>query len=103
MYVQNEDVWLTQKAMATLFDCSKQNISLHLRTVFSSGELTEEAVVKGFLTTASDGKQYRTKHYNLDAVISVGYRINSLRATQFRPWATRVLNAFARQRDFTQI
>ena len=98
MYVQNEDVWLTQKAMATLFDCSKQNISLHLRTVFSSGELTEEAVVKGFLTTASDGK-----HYNLDAVISVGYRINSLRATQFRPWATRVLNAFARQRDFTQI
>ena len=97
VFVQDEDVWLTQKAMATLFDCSKQNISLHLQAVFSSGELDAEAVVKDFLTTASDGKRYRTKHYNLDAVISVGYRINSLRATQFRQWATRVLNTFARQ------
>lgn len=97
VFVQDEDVWLTQKAMATLFDCSKQNISLHLQAVFSSGELDEEAVVKDFLTTAADGKRYKTKHYNLDAVISVGYRINSLQATQFRQWATRVRNTFARQ------
>ena len=72
-------------------------LPFHLQAVFSSGELDAEAVVKDFLTTASDGKRYRTKHYNLDAVISVGYRINSLRATQFRQWATRVLNTFARQ------
>lgn len=97
VYVQDETVWLTQKAMAALFDCSVANINMHLKGIFTDGELTECSVIKDFLITASDGKRYRTKHYNLDAVISVGYRINSLRATQFRQWATKVLSAFTRQ------
>ncbi|WP_080799605.1 hypothetical protein [Arabiibacter massiliensis] len=72
VYVQDEDVWLTQKAMATLFDCAVPNINYHLRSIFEAGELEEAAVVKEFLITAADGKRYKTKHYNLDAVISVG-------------------------------
>ena len=86
--VEDETVWLTQKAMATLFDCSVANINQHLKSVFDSGELAEGSVIKDFLITAADGKNYKTKHYNLDAVISVGYRINSMRTTQFRKWAT---------------
>jgi hypothetical protein len=88
-------VWLTQKLMAELFDVSIPNISMHLKTVFESGELESDSVVKKYLTTGPDGKGYQTKHYNLDAIISVGYRVNSLRATQFRQWATRVLRDFA--------
>ena len=92
---QDETVWLTQKMMAELFQCSTDNISLHLKNIFKDGELEEISVTEEFSVTASDGKQYRTKHYNLDAIIAVGYRVNSLRATQFRQWATRVLKEFA--------
>ena len=92
---QDETVWLTQKLMAELFQCSTDNISLHLKNIFKDGELEEISVTEEFSVTASDGKQYRTKHYNLDAIIAVGYRVNSLRATQFRQWATRVLKEFA--------
>ncbi len=95
--VHDENVWLTQKGMAELFDCSKYNISLHLKNIFSSGELDEKSVVEESSTTASDGKKYKMKFYSLDAIISVGYRVNSIRATQFRQWATIVLKTFAVQ------
>lgn len=83
--------------MAQLFECSIDNISLHLKNIFKDGELVPETVIEEFSATASDGKQYKTKFYNLDAVISVGYRINSLRATQFRQWATKVLRTYTIQ------
>ncbi|MCO6494403.1 MAG: virulence RhuM family protein [Bacteroidetes bacterium] len=92
---ENETIWLSQKLMAVLFDCSTDNISLHLKNIFKSGELNENSVIEEFSATASDGKKYKTKHYNLDAVISVGYRVNSQRATQFRQWATSILRNFA--------
>lgn len=92
---ENETIWLSQKLMAILFDCSTDNISLHLKNIFKSGELNETSVTEEFSVTASDGKKYKTKHYNLDAVISVGYRVNSQRATQFRQWATSILRDFA--------
>ena len=92
---QDETVWLTQKLMAELFQCSIDNISLHLKNIFKDGELEEKSVTDEFSVTASDGKQYRSKHYNLDAIIAIGYRVNSIRATQFRQWATRVLKEFA--------
>lgn len=92
---ENETIWLSQKLMAVLFDCSSDNISLHLKNIFKSGELNESSVTEKFSVTATDGKKYKTKHYNLDAVISVGYRVNSQRATQFRQWATSVLKDFA--------
>jgi hypothetical protein len=92
---QDETVWLTQKLMAELFQCSTDNISLHLKNIFKDGELEEKSVAEDFSVTASDSKQYRTKHYNLDAIIAIGYRVNSIRATQFRQWATRVLKEFA--------
>ncbi|MCD8341219.1 MAG: virulence RhuM family protein [Clostridiales bacterium] len=92
--IQDETIWLTQKAMAELFQTSKQNISLHINNCFKEGELSPESVVKESLTTAPDGKHYRTKFYNLDAIISVGYRVNSRRATQFRIWATSVLKEY---------
>lgn len=95
--IHDEDVWLTQKSMAQLFDCSTDNISLHLKNIFASGELSPEAVTEKSSATASDGKKYRMKFYNLDAIISVGYRINSIRATQFRQWATKVLKTFTIQ------
>ncbi|MBD3590071.1 virulence RhuM family protein [Bacteroides sp. GM023] len=92
--LQNETIWLSQKLMATLFDCSTDNISLHLKNIFNEGELNSEAVTEEFSVTASDGKSYRTKHYNLDAIIAVGYRVNSKRATAFRQWATNVLRDY---------
>lgn len=92
--VENETIWLTQKLMAELFDTTKQNISLHLKRIFEDEELTESSVVKDSLTTASDGKVYKAKHYNLDAIIAVGYRVNSKRATAFRQWSTKVLKDF---------
>ena len=95
--VYNESVWLTQKGMAQLFDCSVDNIGLHLKNIFKSGELDEKSVTEESSATAADGKTYRMKFYNLDAIISVGYRINSVRATQFRQWATKVLKTFAIQ------
>jgi len=92
---QDETVWLTQKLMAELFQCSTDNISLHLKNIFKDGELEEKSVAEDFSVTASDGKKYRVKHYNLDVIIAIGYRVNSIRATQFRQWATRVLKEFA--------
>ena len=92
---RDETVWCTQKAMAQLFDCSTDNIGLHLKNIFKSGELQEDSVTEKFSATASDGKNYMTKFYNLDAIISVGYRVNSTRATQFRQWCTFILRQFA--------
>ena len=94
MLIENETIWLPQQRIAELFDTTKQNISLHVKNIFESGELDENSVVKDFLTTAADGKNYKTKHYNLDAIISIGYRVNSTSATQFRIWATNVLKEY---------
>ena len=90
----DETVWMTQAAMAELFQTTKQNISLHLRNIFAENELNEERAVKENLTTALDGKNYRTKSYNLEAILAVGYRVNSRRGTQFRIWATERLNEY---------
>ena len=92
---KDETIWATQKAMAQLFDCSSDNIGLHLKNIFASGELVKDSVTEKNSATASDGKNYQTMFYNLDAIISVGYRVNSVRATQFRQWATNVLRQFA--------
>lgn len=92
--MENETVWLTQAQMAELFQTSKQNISLHINNVFKEGELDELSVVKEYLTTALDGKKYKTKYYNLDVIISVGYRVKSHRGTQFRIWATQRLKEY---------
>lgn len=94
---KDETVWATQKAMATLFDCSTDNISLHLKNIFKSGELQKDSVTEKNSATASDGKTYQTKFYNLDAIISVGYRVNSIRATQFRQWCTYVIRQFSQR------
>lgn len=91
---EDENVWLTQSMLAELFDTTKQNISLHLKNIFDEGELDEKSVVKNFLTTAKDGKKYKTKYYNLDAIICVGYRIKSKVATNFRHWATERLKEY---------
>ena len=87
--MEGETVWLTQSQMAELFQTTKQNVSLHVKNAFSEGELDEIVVVKEYLTTAADGKNYLTKNYNLDVIISVGYRVKSHRGTQFRIWATQ--------------
>lgn len=91
---EDETVWLTQQHMAELFQTSKQNVSLHIRNIFAEGELREDSVVKESLTTAADAKNYATKFYNLDVIISVGYRVKSLRGTQFRIWATQRLREY---------
>jgi hypothetical protein len=88
---ERETFWTTQKSMADLFRVSKQTISYHLNDIFKTGELNQNSVVKKILTTASDGKKYKTNFYNLDAIISVGYRVNSKNATHFRIWATQQL------------
>lgn len=93
--VEGETVWLTQKFIAELFDVQRPAITKHLKNIFSDGELDEDAVSSILELTANDGKNYQTKYYNLDAIISVGYRVNSKKATQFRQWATRVLKEFA--------
>jgi hypothetical protein len=92
--VQDETVWLTQKAMGDLFGVAKSTISEHLSNIFHSQELIESSVVRKIRTTAADGKNYNTQFYNLDAIISVGYRVNSQQATQFRIWATQTLKEF---------
>ena len=92
---EDETVWLTQKLMAELFAVDVRTVSEHLKNIFASGELAEDSVIRKFRITASDSKSYATHHYNLDAIISVGYRVNSVRATQFRQWATQVLREFA--------
>lgn len=81
--LEDENVWLTQNAMAELFNTTKQNISLHIKNIFEEKELDENSVVKQNLTTALDGKKYKTKFYNLDLIISVGYRVKSIRGTQY--------------------
>lgn len=94
VFVHNESVWLTQKAMQDLFDRSKSTVSEHISNVFKEGELDENQVVRKFRTTADDGKDYVVSYYNLDVIISVGYRIKSQRGTQFRIWATKTLKEF---------
>ena len=95
VFYKDKTVWCTQKAMGVLFDCDRSVITKHLGNIFASGELKEDAVCAKFAHTASDGKTYQTQFYNLDAIISVGYRVNSIRATQFRQWATSVLREYA--------
>ena len=92
--LENETVWLTQKLMAELFQTTVPNINMHLKNIFEEGELNADSVIKDFLITAADGKNYRTKFYNLDAIISVGYRIKSAVATRFRQWATRHIREY---------
>ncbi len=92
--LEGETVWLTQAQMAELFQTSVPNISMHVRNLFTEGELRQDSVVKDFLTTAADGKNYQVSHYNLDVIISVGYRVKSHRGTQFRIWATQRLREY---------
>lgn len=92
---EEETVWLSQKLMAELFDVDVRTISEHLKNIFDANELAQNSVIRKFRITANDGKNYLTQFYNLDAIISVGYRVNSVRATQFRQWATQVLREFA--------
>ena len=94
----NESVWCTQKAMAQLFDCSTDNIGLHLKNIYETGELTQEATTENFSVVQNEGERQvnrKLKFYNLDAIISVGYRVNSTKATQFRQWCTFILRQFA--------
>ena len=95
--VQDKDVWLTQKAIAKLFDVERSVITKHLKNIFEGGELDENTVCAKFAHTADDGKTYRYKFYALSAIVAVGYRVNSQRATQFRQWATKVLDTYAKQ------
>ncbi len=92
--IEEDTVWLTQAQMAELFQTTKQNISLHTNNIFREGELDKISVVKEYLTTALDGKNYQTKYFNLDVIISVGYRVKSVRGTQFRQWANKVLKEY---------
>ena len=92
--LKDETVWLTQKSMASLFGVKVPAINKHLKNIFDSGELDEASVISILETTAADGKNYKTRFYNLDAIVSVGYRVNSYQATQFRIWATRTLKEY---------
>lgn len=92
--IRVETIWLTQKSMSELFGCTSDNISRHLQNIFSDGELEKDSVTEKFSATAADGKHYLTQFYNLDAIISVGYRVNSRKATNFRIWATGVLKEY---------
>ena len=94
VHMENETVWLSLDQMADLFQRDKSTISRHIKNIFEEGELTREAVVANFATTATDGKTYHVDHYNLDVIISVGYRVKSLRGTQFRIWANSVLREY---------
>lgn len=91
------DLWLTQKLLGELYDTTRNNITMHIQNIFADGELEEKSVSKKFLLTASDGKNYNTNYYNLDMIISVGYRVSSDRAIQFRRWATNILKQFAKK------
>lgn len=91
---EDDTVWLTQLEMADLFQSTKQNIAKHLKAIFSEQELSQESVVNHWLTTAADGKKYRVAHYNLDAILAVGYRVRSTRGVEFRRWASTVLTAY---------
>ena len=93
--VEDETIWLTQKLISVLFEKGRSTITEHLQKIFETGELIEKSVCRDFRQTAEDGKEYTTKFYNLDAIIAVGFRVNSERAIQFRQWATNVLRDFA--------
>ena len=95
--VQDNDVWLTQKAIGQLFDVDRSVVTKHLKNIFESGELSEDSTCANFAQVADNGRTYQYKFYSLSAIIAVGYRINSGRAAQFRQWATRVLDTFAKQ------
>jgi hypothetical protein len=92
--LEHETVWLTQAAMAELFQTSVPNISMHIRNIFSDGELDASSVVKEYLTTAADGKRYKTRHFRLELILAVGYRVRSARGVQFRQWATERLREY---------
>lgn len=94
VWLENETVWLTQTQMSQLFNTTKQNVSLHINNIFREGELSKDSVVKDSLTTASDGKRYKIQYYNLDVIISVGYRVKSVQGTHFRQWANSVLKDY---------
>ena len=94
VFFQDETIWLTQKQMAELFNVHRPTITKHLNNIFNSGELQANSVSSILEHTASDGKKYKTKFYNLDAIIAVGYRVNSIRTTQFRIWATKTLREY---------
>ena len=100
--LEDENVWLTQNSMAELFNTTKQNISLHIKNIFDEKELNENSVVKENLTTAKDGKKYKTKFYNLDLIISVGYRVRSVRGTQFRICANKLIKEYLISRSNIQ-
>jgi hypothetical protein len=92
--VEGQTIWLTQLEIAELFQTTKQNVSLHAKNIFEDGELSADSVVKESLTTAADGKNYRTQLYNLDLILAIGYRVRSPRGTQFRQWATTHLREY---------
>ena len=94
---EDETVWLTQAQLVELYQTSKSNISEHIKHIFEEGELDEKSVVRNFRTTASDGKDYNTKFYNLDMIISLGYRVKSIVATQFRRWATELIKEYLKK------
>ena len=91
---EHENVWLTQKLMAELFKTTIANINMHLKNIFQTGELQQNSVIKDFLITASDGKKYKTKMYGIEVIVAVGYRVNSVRGTLFRQWATDRLKEY---------
>lgn len=94
---EDETVWLTQAQLVELYQTSKSNLSEHIKHIFEEGELDEKSVVRNFRTTASDGKTYNTKFYNLDMIISLGYRVKSIVATQFRRWATELIKEYLKK------
>jgi hypothetical protein len=100
VFLHKENVWLTQKKMAELFDVDRSVITKHLKNIFDDGELNKDSVCAKIAHTALDEKTYNTQFYNLDAIISVGYRVNSKKATQFRVWATKILKEFYYKRIF---
>jgi len=94
VFFKDDNLWLTQKKMGELFNVETHTINYHLKEIFKSEELKENSVIQKFRITANDGKSYLTNFYNLDAIIAVGYRVNSLQATQFRIWATKILKEY---------
>ena len=94
LLVDGQTVWMSQNAIAELFETSKQNVGQHIKNILEDSELSEDSVVKNYFTTAADGKKYRTKHYNLDMILAIGYRVRSSRGVQFRRWATQTLREY---------
>ncbi len=97
MRYEDENIWLTQKMMAQLYDVSVQNVGQHIKKIFDDDELIEEAVVKKYFITAADGKQYSTKHYNLQMIIAVGFKVNNDRAVRFRKWSGQIVKDYTIQ------